>query len=54
MARSRRKYTLDKLIEKNYKTRKTWMELLLDDDELLEVTTSASPKLENKKSNEWN
>ena len=30
------------------------MELLLDDDELLEVTTSASPKLENKKSNEWN
>ena len=44
MASSSRKYTLDKLTEKNYKTWKTRMELLLDVEELLDITTGASPE----------
>ena len=44
MASSSRKYTLDKLTEKNYKTWKTRMELLLDVEELLDITIGASPE----------
>ena len=53
MASSSRKYTLDKLTEKNYKTWKTRMELLLDVEELLDITTGASPEPAKRESDEW-
>ena len=45
---------MDKLTKKNYKTWKTRMELLLDVEELLDITTGASPKPKKRESNEWN
>ena len=45
--------SVDKLTEKNYKTCKTKKELLLDVDELHEVTTSTSQEHENQQSDEW-
>ena len=54
MASSSRKYTLDKLTEKNYKTWKTRMELLLDVEELLDITTDASQEPKKWESDEWN
>ena len=48
-----RKYSVDKLTIKNYRIWKPRMELLLDLEELLDVTTGTCPAPKNTQSEAW-
>ena len=48
-----RKYSVDKRTTKNYRIWKPRMELLLDLEELLEVTTGTCQTLKNTQSEAW-